>query len=130
MKTNSLIDAKRNEVLELIENHGYRRHDLNDGCSFRVNSPDLISSLIDMTEGGEIQIQVDLRIEVDDLGDALYRVTAHLYSTMGTPAERVLNLVLGRFIEPGQHYYASGGAATAFTKTVNALSSISSAIVS
>tara|TARA_R110000824_G_C14879790_1_gene643243 strand:- start:98 stop:484 length:387 start_codon:yes stop_codon:yes gene_type:complete len=122
----TLIDAKREAVLELLEDNTYRRFDWSDGCGFMVNGPGLISTLIDMTEGGEVQIQVDLNIEEDEFGDDSYGVTAHLNSTMQSKAELVLNLVLGRFIEY-RYYSAAGPAVTAFTKTVNALHSISSA---
>jgi len=125
----TLIDAKREAVLELLEDNTYRRFDWSDGCGFMVNGPGLISTLIDMTEGGEVQIQVDLNIEEDEYGDVSYGVTAHLNSTMQSKAELVLNLVLGRFVREGRDEDPSvaGPAVTAFTKTVNALHSISSA---
>ena len=133
MKTDPLIDAKRdakrNAVLDFLEGGKFGGR-----LAFDVNRS-TISTLIDMTENGEVQIQVVLKIDVDEYGDDFYQVSAHLNSPMQLPTEAVLNLVLGRFVGVygyggtgiGNEYYSQGQGLNAFVDSVSSLIEISSA---
>ena len=126
MKTDHMIkvDELREEVLQILEGPGSTmqgRFVVNrDPCTPACT----VSSLIDMTENGEVQIQVDLKFDIDEYDDAYYQVSAHLNSTMQSKPELVLNLLLGTNTDT---YISCGAGLTAFTGLVKTLIELSSA---